>query len=923
MNRAEESERVAELLERLLTDAAFRRAFRRDPVAACRAYELVDLAEELEATAGTGLQTLEIRESKSSLAGVLLAAAAEGVGVAELVRYVHGSHGLPPDLAAPVHKVLTSPNLHAVVPGAHAAEHAAVAPEHAVGAARAAAAAAAPHPVDPAVHHLLNHPHVALSADAQHDLAAGNTDPRVVSVLGTVSEHRQIGVGTITSGPVHSGALTASHAHGRALDIVSVDGQPVDSANVGARELAAELGGLHPSIRPSEIGSPWPIDGDGYVSGADHEDHIHIGYASAQQTADDTPGAVPASGMNIPEPTGPRSTLGSTPAVASPEHHVDAVAATGHASVLPDVSDAYPGDGAPREQIAAWMARQAHKAGLPGELPVMASLVESGMHNVQGGDRDSVGFFQMRTGIWDEGPYAGFQQHPELQLKWFIDHALAVKRERLAHGDTAFMQDSSQWGNWIADVERPAEEYRGRYQLRLDEAQGLLRDSGPATPPAADQYAQPSLSPSAPVAPSATAPPIAIVPQHAGGALADAVSATAPVPAGAGLDTMTIDGIKATGSPAALKALETAFSFKGTPYHWGGSAPQTGFDCSGLTQWAYKQAGFDISRVTYTQVNDGVAVQPDFAHLQAGDLLFFRDSSGDNHHTGMYIGNGMMIHAPHTGDVVKVSSLNEPYYKEQLFAARRIAPPDPNAVSAPTAAPVAPQAAAPVAPAADVTAPAAEGAPPAPASAVLKAVAAPAPSGPRSTVKFLPAIDPTERPQQQVARLAPTTPPPVAETPAPADAADVAAAAAGGIDAYPGDGASREQIAAWMAQQAQKAGLPRELPVMASLVESGLTNIQGGDRDSVGFFQMRTGIWDEGPYAGFQQHPELQLKWFIDQAVAVRDRRLRAGDNAFINDPNKWGDWIADVERPAEEYRGRYQLRLDEAQQLLGPDTPA
>jgi hypothetical protein len=108
----------------------------------------------------------------------------------------------------------------------------------------------------------------------------------------------------------------------------------------------------------------------------------------------------------------------------------------------------------------------------------MASLVESGLTNVQGGDRDSIGFFQMRTGIWDSGPYAGFQQRPELQLKWFIDHAVAVKEQRLARGETGFESDPSQWGNWIADVERPAEEYRGRYQLRLDEARGLL---GPAT----------------------------------------------------------------------------------------------------------------------------------------------------------------------------------------------------------------------------------------------------------------------------------------------------------------------------------------------------------------------------------------------------------------------------------------------------------
>jgi hypothetical protein len=105
---------------------------------------------------------------------------------------------------------------------------------------------------------------------------------------------------------------------------------------------------------------------------------------------------------------------------------------------------------------------------------------------------------------------------------------------------------------------------------------------------------------------------------------------------------------------------------------------------------------------------------------------------------------------------------------------------------------------------------------------------------------------------------------------------------------------------------------------MASLVESGLKNEQFGDADSIGYFQMRVGIWDEGPYAGFRHDPELQLKWFIDHALAVKQQRLASGDREFLNDPNKWGDWIADVERPAAQYRDRYQLRLDEARGLLG-----
>jgi hypothetical protein len=105
---------------------------------------------------------------------------------------------------------------------------------------------------------------------------------------------------------------------------------------------------------------------------------------------------------------------------------------------------------------------------------------------------------------------------------------------------------------------------------------------------------------------------------------------------------------------------------------------------------------------------------------------------------------------------------------------------------------------------------------------------------------------------------------------------------------------------------------------MASLVESGVKNVHFGDRDSVGFFQMRVGIWNKGDYAGYPDHPELQIKWFIDQALAVKRQRIAAGDAEFGKDPSKWGDWVADVERPAEEFRGRYALRLGQARELVG-----
>ena len=135
--------------------------------------------------------------------------------------------------------------------------------------------------------------------------------------------------------------------------------------------------------------------------------------------------------------------------------------------------------------------------------------------------------------------------------------------------------------------------------------------------------------------------------------------------------------------------------------------------------------------------------------------------------------------------------------------------------------------------------------------------------------------------------------------------------------AYPGNDAGQEALAKWLAKEAEKAGLPPELPVMAALVESGVKNLNFGDADSVGFFQMRVGIWNQGPYAGYPEKPELQAKWFIDQALALKRKRIAAGYADFGKDPSKWGEWIADVERPAEQYRGRYQLRLDEARKLL------
>lgn len=102
-----------------------------------------------------------------------------------------------------------------------------------------------------------------------------------------------------------------------------------------------------------------------------------------------------------------------------------------------------------------------------------------------------------------------------------------------------------------------------------------------------------------------------------------------------------------------------AYNFLGCPYVWGATGPDT-FDCSGFTSFVYKNAaGVGIGRTTYDQINEGRAVSRD--ELQVGDLVF--PHSG---HVGIYVGGGKIIHAPSTGDVVKIS----PIWK--FYAARRI-----------------------------------------------------------------------------------------------------------------------------------------------------------------------------------------------------------------------------------------------------------
>ncbi|WP_410568911.1 NlpC/P60 family protein [Amycolatopsis sp. cmx-4-61] len=106
---------------------------------------------------------------------------------------------------------------------------------------------------------------------------------------------------------------------------------------------------------------------------------------------------------------------------------------------------------------------------------------------------------------------------------------------------------------------------------------------------------------------------------------------------------------------AAQAALNAALSKLGSAYVYGATGPST-FDCSGLTMWAYKQAGITLPRTSREQSTFGAAVPRD--QLQPGDLVFYYSPVS---HVGMYIGDGKMVHAPDTGDVVKISPLQSQY----------------------------------------------------------------------------------------------------------------------------------------------------------------------------------------------------------------------------------------------------------------------
>ena len=118
-----------------------------------------------------------------------------------------------------------------------------------------------------------------------------------------------------------------------------------------------------------------------------------------------------------------------------------------------------------------------------------------------------------------------------------------------------------------------------------------------------------------------------------------------------------------------VQIAQFALQFVGYNYSWGGKDPSTGFDCSGLVYYTYQHFGITLNRVAQDQARNGVAVSAD--ELQPGDILCFYSGSSYIGHSGIYIGNGMFVHAQNSATGVVVTELSG-HYATRGFEARRI-----------------------------------------------------------------------------------------------------------------------------------------------------------------------------------------------------------------------------------------------------------
>lgn len=116
-----------------------------------------------------------------------------------------------------------------------------------------------------------------------------------------------------------------------------------------------------------------------------------------------------------------------------------------------------------------------------------------------------------------------------------------------------------------------------------------------------------------------------------------------------------------------------AIGLVGTPYHWGGNTPGTGFDCSGLVDYVYRtSAGIDLPRTSRQMSRMDAPKITRIDRLDSGDLLFFRTEGRHISHVAIYVGKGRFVHAPNSGGTVRLDNLDNRYWHAHFAFARRV-----------------------------------------------------------------------------------------------------------------------------------------------------------------------------------------------------------------------------------------------------------
>ncbi|MFE9042483.1 C40 family peptidase [Streptomyces sp. NPDC007818] len=325
----------------------------------------------------------------------------------------------------------------------------------------------------------------------------------------------------------------------------------------------------------------------------------------------------------------------------------DILAGGGKASV------SVPGLDNPAEQIP--FAKTIQATGVAMNIPARGQVValatalqESGLRNLTWGDRDSLGLFQQR-------PSMGWGTANEI-----LDPV---------HASTKFYEELRQVSGWESlSVTQAAQavqksgypEAYAKWEPLATALQKAIEPLLPKTSGSADGVSRPPV-------------PDGLSPGATSGCAADGDGTDfGTIPAGALPKEYSIP---ATAPREVQTAIRWALGQLGTPYQWGGTCTDSHgdtamarCDCSSLMQQAYKAAGVTLTRTTYTQVKEGKPVSADA--LRPGDLIFTEGTAAVPEHVGMAIGQGLVVHAPRTGDVVRITTVAA--WKSGILAVRRV-----------------------------------------------------------------------------------------------------------------------------------------------------------------------------------------------------------------------------------------------------------